>query len=152
MFCSKCGKQIEEGSKFCKECGATVGGVVQQSTPENHEKQRSGVLELVVGLVPIFLILYILYVSNGRVDIIFNTVYDVIFFICMLIASIVGIVTRKNVDKRGSITAGVIYFSGVFFWIVGGILVGKIPGLIMLFIPLICSAIFFYCAFKRKKS
>ncbi|WRK52020.1 zinc ribbon domain-containing protein [Coprobacillaceae bacterium CR2/5/TPMF4] len=24
MFCSKCGTKLEEGAKFCPECGATV--------------------------------------------------------------------------------------------------------------------------------
>jgi uncharacterized membrane protein YvbJ len=26
MFCSKCGKQIEEGSKFCEYCVASFAG------------------------------------------------------------------------------------------------------------------------------
>lgn len=30
-FCSKCGNQIEEGSKFCDKCGATVGDAASQN-------------------------------------------------------------------------------------------------------------------------
>lgn len=31
-FCSKCGNQITEGSKFCDKCGAPVGETASQST------------------------------------------------------------------------------------------------------------------------
>ena len=32
MFCTKCGKQIPEGSNFCTSCGATVPGKGEQSS------------------------------------------------------------------------------------------------------------------------
>lgn len=31
-FCSKCGNQITDGSKFCDKCGAPVGGTTTQNT------------------------------------------------------------------------------------------------------------------------
>ena len=30
MFCSKCGKEINNDSKFCPECGVTISGEIQQ--------------------------------------------------------------------------------------------------------------------------
>lgn len=30
MFCSKCGKEINDNSKFCSECGVTISGKIQQ--------------------------------------------------------------------------------------------------------------------------
>ena len=40
MYCTKCGKQIEDGSKFCEFCGASFTNYIQgaqavQSTPPN---------------------------------------------------------------------------------------------------------------------
>src|ERR1700719_1996283 len=28
MFCSRCGKQVEEGNRFCQSCGQEVGAAV----------------------------------------------------------------------------------------------------------------------------
>jgi len=33
MYCSKCGKQIEDGSRFCPECGAQFGAATH-ATPQ----------------------------------------------------------------------------------------------------------------------
>ena len=30
MFCEQCGRQLEEGSKFCSGCGSAVGGLGQE--------------------------------------------------------------------------------------------------------------------------
>lgn len=38
-FCSKCGKQIDDGAKFCSGCGAPTGGVEgRNSALEDNEK------------------------------------------------------------------------------------------------------------------
>ena len=37
MFCTKCGKQIAEGAKFCPGCGAPTGRV-QQGRQESGER------------------------------------------------------------------------------------------------------------------
>ena len=38
MFCSKCGKQIQDGSAFCSFCGAQLAAVAQQpTTPTTKE-------------------------------------------------------------------------------------------------------------------
>lgn len=45
MYCTKCGKQISDDSKFCDGCGNPVGGavepVVPDSNPEAHAAQAS---------------------------------------------------------------------------------------------------------------
>lgn len=33
MYCSKCGKQIADGSRFCPECGTQFGGATSQTPP-----------------------------------------------------------------------------------------------------------------------
>lgn len=42
MFCGKCGRQIPDGSRFCPECGATVGGSFTETASnffESTEKE-----------------------------------------------------------------------------------------------------------------
>ena len=41
MFCSKCGKQIDDNSKFCQFCGETVAGdsSVQPTNAEYQQQQ-----------------------------------------------------------------------------------------------------------------
>ena len=39
MFCSKCGKQIEDDAKFCEHCGA----VINTPTISNEKSEQSGV-------------------------------------------------------------------------------------------------------------
>ena len=49
MYCSKCGKQNEEGAKFCSECGATMQ--VQQNEDELQLKNsRSEIVAFVLGI------------------------------------------------------------------------------------------------------
>jgi zinc ribbon protein/SH3 domain-containing protein len=33
MFCTECGSQIEQGMKFCRNCGARIGGALEPTTP-----------------------------------------------------------------------------------------------------------------------
>jgi putative nucleic acid binding protein/zinc ribbon protein len=33
MFCSKCGRQVEQAAKFCRQCGAGIGGAVATVGP-----------------------------------------------------------------------------------------------------------------------
>ena len=45
MFCSKCGKELHEGDRFCKNCGAPVGGIpvntaVQQINMQNQYEEK----------------------------------------------------------------------------------------------------------------
>ena len=39
MFCSNCGKQIPDGSAFCPECGATLGGA--QAAPAQGQAMQN---------------------------------------------------------------------------------------------------------------
>ena len=38
MFCSKCGKQIEDSSKFCVFCGTRFADVPQQQSPPQYQQ------------------------------------------------------------------------------------------------------------------
>jgi uncharacterized membrane protein YvbJ len=40
MYCVKCGKEIEEGSKFCRHCGAEIPekGTVQAKKSQEIKK------------------------------------------------------------------------------------------------------------------
>ena len=40
MFCTNCGKKIEDDSKFCEFCGAKVAEVPEQETPVQRESSR----------------------------------------------------------------------------------------------------------------
>lgn len=55
MFCFKCGKQIEDGSKFCQYCGAVQDNGNMSDTRYNstgNEKQRHGFVDEVVNNKP----------------------------------------------------------------------------------------------------
>ena len=32
MFCKNCGKEVSDGTKFCPNCGAQLGGAEQQAS------------------------------------------------------------------------------------------------------------------------
>ena len=38
MFCSKCGKEIEEGAKFCSGCGTAIDTVTNATAPEDNSE------------------------------------------------------------------------------------------------------------------
>jgi len=66
MYCHKCGKQNNTGSKFCKHCGVKFDGVdekkelenVEHSTASHHtEKKKSSIWGKVITAVVILLIL-----------------------------------------------------------------------------------------------
>jgi len=158
MYCAKCGKQIGENSKFCEQCGAEVGGTGNVPAVDT-KKERDGILELVAGLIPIVLILFMFYIEDT--DNIYNGtiggILTLLSLMCIFIACIIGIATRKNIDKKGVFTAGVLCLISSLFMIIKGVVVGllylegfkwilyQFPWLIIL----ICSALFFYCAYKR---
>ena len=42
MFCTKCGNEMPDGSKFCTKCGAAFGGAVTPKTPTGAAALSSG--------------------------------------------------------------------------------------------------------------
>lgn len=124
MFCRNCGKEIENGAKFCQHCGTSVETLqatsVQPSIHDIHDEtvknNRSGMrtAKLVIGIVSIVLFVLIAFqscaagVSNALLE---NGESSgsagILVAFLMLISGIVGISTRNS--KGGGITAGVIY-------------------------------------------
>lgn len=56
-FCEKCGRELEEGSVFCANCGAQVNGNSNPNTPNNNvnttskgkSKVAAGILGILLG-------------------------------------------------------------------------------------------------------
>ncbi len=40
MFCQKCGAQLEEGARFCTNCGSSVGGAQNDYQQQNNYQQN----------------------------------------------------------------------------------------------------------------
>lgn len=124
MFCRNCGKEIEDGTKFCPHCGTSIAADTPSSEPALPNNSpvvktagnRNGMktAKLIIGIISIVLFIIIAFQScaaglsnallengesSGSAGII------VAFF--MLISGIVGISTRNS--KGGGITAGVFY-------------------------------------------
>lgn len=124
MFCKNCGKEIEDGTKFCPHCGTSIAAdtpspepVLPNNSPvAKTTSNRNGLktAKLIIGIISIVLFIIIAFQScaaglsnallengesSGSAGII------VAFF--MLISGIVGISTRNS--KGGGITAGVFY-------------------------------------------
>lgn len=91
MYCSKCGKQIDEGSKFCPFCGApqersatTSGGeLIKQGAEETlkdvknqiDQKKQTGQLYLIVGWVSMVVSLLFIPVLFGAIAVIMGYLY-----------------------------------------------------------------------------
>lgn len=90
VYCSKCGKQIEEGSKFCpfcgtaQECNATSGGeLIKQGAEETFkdvrnqidQKKQNGQLYLIVGWVSMVVSLLFIPVLFGAIAVIMGYLY-----------------------------------------------------------------------------
>ena len=65
MFCSKCGKSVEDGQAFCPACGTKLGGGVEPavSTPAPAAKKKGGCLKI---------ILWVVFIIGGVVAIVSN--------------------------------------------------------------------------------
>lgn len=90
MYCSKCGEQIEENSKFCPFCGApqersvTSGGeLLKQGAEETlkdvknqiDQKNQTGQLYLIVGWVSMVVSLLFIPVLFGAIAVIMGYLY-----------------------------------------------------------------------------
>lgn len=66
MFCSKCGSQIQDTSKFCPSCGQEVGqAVVKKGSPsrsvdESHQPVESAMTRAVTIFIPTFLVIFVI--------------------------------------------------------------------------------------------
>ena len=53
MYCVRCGKNIDEGSKYCTSCGYPVNGKVK----EEHETKDNAQVISILGMIFSFIIL-----------------------------------------------------------------------------------------------
>ncbi len=51
MFCSKCGKEVQKGAAFCRNCGRPVGGAIQPTAAT--KKKKSPLPWIIAGIVVI---------------------------------------------------------------------------------------------------
>lgn len=51
MFCSKCGKELPDGSRFCGTCGTKNSGLVVENVCEKNTKKVIGIVVVVIMLV-----------------------------------------------------------------------------------------------------
>jgi len=58
MYCGSCGKEIENGSTFCPECGAKVDAV-QNTKPKIDNKKIKKLMRLVVPLLAIVIVAFV---------------------------------------------------------------------------------------------
>lgn len=50
MFCSKCGKEISEDTKFCNHCGAQQGGAVNEKPSDKKNKAKKSPKKVMLSL------------------------------------------------------------------------------------------------------
>jgi len=66
MFCSKCGSQIQDTSKFCPSCGQEVGQAIFKSAPspkpttQSSRTKDSPMARVVMIFIPTFLVILVL--------------------------------------------------------------------------------------------
>lgn len=100
MFCSKCGKELEEGAKFCPSCGAKTGDVevdsnnIVSSVSVNAKNETSYMGNIVnydarFDYTPIGMWAYFLY------SILFNI--PLIGWICWIVFAVGG---TRNINLR----------------------------------------------------
>jgi hypothetical protein len=50
MYCSSCGKNVNQGLRFCNHCGATVGGAIEHDSSKLSESSLNLLLGGILGL------------------------------------------------------------------------------------------------------
>ena len=65
MFCSKCGKELEDNAKFCAECGDEIHKISEEGNIKNNKKTD---VHLIVSYIisPIILVLRFLFEQEVR--------------------------------------------------------------------------------------
>lgn len=75
MFCQKCGKNIDKGSKFCEYCGAP--GASAYAQPRKKKKNTLSIA-LIALLAAAVILTAILLVSRPEIDKVFVHTEDII--------------------------------------------------------------------------
>lgn len=104
MFCSKCGKQLVDDSKFCNGCGA------QQEVLTQVESQQVTVKEVKVKRNKVLFVIGIILVVLGLARVV-----DILFFRDGIKAFDDGVLTAFEIVRLGIGTVG---FGGLGAWLI----------------------------------
>jgi len=102
MFCSKCGKEISDDSKFCKHCGSNIVRDVQEDKPimvskkKNPEKDLIFVGVTVIGLYAVSFILKEWGKSNDAAVLV-----EVLFWVAFIVNTY-GVWLFLKIYRKGS--------------------------------------------------
>ena len=70
MFCSNCGKEIEENVKFCSNCGAEIGTVTVKKNNNNEKKEKeksNKKIKVVLGIIIVLIIGIIWFINRPHI-------------------------------------------------------------------------------------
>jgi TM2 domain-containing membrane protein YozV len=109
MFCSKCGKELPEGVKFCPNCGADVNGIpngdstaVAVNKDDSKSAVGAGLLGIFLGVFGVHNF-YLGYKSKAIVQLILGltVVFAPISWVWGVIEGIMILLGSINVDGNG---------------------------------------------------
>lgn len=109
MFCTNCGKEIQEGSAFCPECGATQHGVTSPVTDAGDSPYSTSQPE--VKKMPYNIICIIGLIISG-ISLLLN--FWGIVGIAGTIVSVIGLLNCKQKNQNGAALAIIGIIIGVF--------------------------------------
>lgn len=116
MFCSKCGKEISDGTVFCPECGAAQQGAVQnepQTMPQNMQGgfYGYGANQPVAKREPYNMMCILGLVISG-----ISTLLDFwgIVGIAGTVVSVIGLISCTRKNERGKVLAIIGIVIGAF--------------------------------------
>ena len=170
MYCNNCGAEVEDGMKFCSNCGqnlqgSTVEGKVEErqkanmqngQIPSVKQEKYTGIWSvgrLVVGILSILLFCVITFQSctvglgntlMGNQD--SGGTQGLFTAVAYLVAGIVGIATRNSRSKGGPIASGIIYWIGAMCTIGGSDVYGDL--MIWGILAAIFGMMFMFCAIQ----
>jgi TM2 domain-containing membrane protein YozV len=117
VFCSKCGTQVNEGSAFCPQCGASVGPTLGQSEATGNVSPKS---RLATSLLAWFLGIFgahRFYVGKTGTAVIM-LLMGIVSGVCYIGGFFGGLASEREAPIWGLLViAGVLYFA-VWIWMV----------------------------------
>ena len=122
MFCSRCGKQVVEGNRFCQACGQEVGAAVTVATTGSALSQPMGRGEGVSAPIPYagFWERFAAYAIDG---LILSVPFGIAVLILISMLGGIGVILHRSpeVDPHNAAVLMapffLIFLSGIFFFV-----------------------------------